>query len=102
MKINNYIKWDEIWDKEICLQTSIDCLEDDEINTKIIGIIQQFMDDNEVGLISSECEMYSNKLLFFFGESGGENESDTQGWSRDYTFIVNADFMIIEAYYSQG
>lgn len=102
MNIDKFIKWDEIWSEEICLQTSIDCLEDEDGNTKIIGVIQQFKEDKDVELMFSECTINEDKLIFFFGETGGQNESDNQGWSRDYTFTVDSDFLIIDAEYSQG
>lgn len=110
--IDKYIKWDEIWSEEVSLQTSIDCLnEDDETEKGIIGVIKQFQNDNGVTLDFNECVInttsnwYNNDgfvLTFFFNETGGQNESDTQGWSREYTFIVNEDFMIIDAQYTQG
>jgi hypothetical protein len=40
--------------------------------------------------------------VFFFGETGGQNESDNQGWSREYIFIVDEDFMVIDTEYRQG
>lgn len=110
--IDKYIKWDEIWCEEVCIQTSIDCLnEDDKTENEIIGVIKQFQNDNDVTLDFNECvlnttsNLYNNDgftLTFFFSETGGQNESDTQGWSRDYVFIVNEDFMIIDAQYTQG
>ena len=102
MNIDKFIKWDEIWSEEICLQSSIDYLEDDEKNSKTIGVIQQFKEDKDVELMFSECTINEDELIFIFGETGGQNESDNQGWSRDYTFIVDSDFMIIDAEYSQG
>ena len=35
-------------------------------------------------------------------KTGGQNESDTQGWSRDYCFIVDEEFFIMDASYEQG
>lgn len=103
MNIDKYINWDEIWDKEVCVQTSIDCLSDDKKNIKIIGVIEQFREDNDVVLTTSECTQgQDNNLVFYFGDSGGQNESDNQGWFRYYTFAVDSDFMIIDAEYCQG
>lgn len=103
MNIDKFINWDEIWSEEICLQTSIDCLEeDDDKNIEIISVIKQFQQDKDVELIISECTLNEGKLIFFFSETGGQNESDNYGWSRDYTFVVDSDFMIINAGYSQG
>lgn len=65
-------------------------------------MIQQFKEDKDVELMYQECTINEDKLIFFFGETGGQNESDNQGWSRDYTFIVDANFLIIDAEYSQG
>lgn len=94
MNIDKYIKWDEIWEEEIFLDSN---------DEKYHEIIEQFLNDKNVELIYNECYINEhNELLFFFGESGGENESDTQGWSRDYTFIFDKDFLLIDAEYSQG
>ena len=41
MNIDKFIKWDEIWSEEICLQTSIDCLEDDEKNEVLSFLLDQ-------------------------------------------------------------
>jgi len=102
MKIDKYIKWDEIWTEEVCLQTSIDCHDGRIDNLKTKLIIQQFMQDKGVELMFDECYMLDGKLHFFFGETEGKNESDSQGWSRDYSFTVDSDFMIIDAEYEQG
>lgn len=109
MEIDKHIKWDKIWKEEICLQASIDCLnENDETEIEIINIIQQFISDKNVTLNFDECFLNSESqyegtiLTFFFSETGGQNESDMQGWSRDYIFIVNEGFLIIDAVYTQG
>ena len=102
MNIDKFIKWDEVWNEEICLQTSINCLSNNDINLKTIGIIEQFEGDKCVELIASECQVNDNNLIFCFSETGGQSEGDAQGWSRDYTFIVDSDFLIIGAEYSQG
>jgi len=104
MNINKYINWNEIWDEEICPMSSIDCLGygDDYEKKESIKVIKQFMEDKNVKLISDECHIDDDVLYFFFSETGGQNESDTQGWSRDYCFSVDSDFMIVEAEYSQG
>lgn len=100
MNINKYIKWDEIWSEEIDIKNTVDYVDED--NVEFINVINQFNQDNDVELLMSECDMNGDKLIFFFSESGGQNESDTQGWSRDYTFIVDSNFMVLDAEYSQG
>lgn len=110
MNISKYINWAELWDNEICLQTSIDCLDEDDVTeNEIINVIKQFISDKNVDLDFDECLLDSENrynensvLIFFFSETGGQNESDTQGWSREYIFVVNDEFMIIDAEYRQG
>ena len=108
MNINKYINWGEIWEKEICLQTSIDNLiyndeYDDETSKEIIGVINKFINDKEVELDIDECFIRNDdELIFYFSEQGGQNESDTQGWSREYCFFVSDDFLIYDAEYHQG
>jgi len=100
MEISKYINWPQIWDEEVCLQTSMDILDDGDEN---ITIIQQFIDDGEVQLESDECFLNNDgTMVFFFGETGGQNESDNQGWGREYMFTVDENFFIISAEYSQG
>ena len=53
-------------------------------------------------LIREECYLDDNYLYFFFSETGGQNESDNQGWGRDYQFVVDKDFNIIDEVYEQG
>ncbi len=101
MNIDKYINWNEIWNEEVCLETSIDCLEDDN-HHKVIEVIKQFQDDHDLELLPNECYIKNDKLFFFFGETGGQNESDTQGWSRDYCFVVDDEFLIMDASYQQG
>jgi hypothetical protein len=93
--------WYEIWGYEVCLETSIDILEDGD-HTETIDVIKRFIKDTEVELIREECYLDDNYLYFFFSETGGQNESDNQGWSRDYQFVVDKDFLIINANYEQG
>lgn len=103
VNIDKYIKWDEIWENEISLKTSIDYLEDDDKNIKTIGVVKQFKEDNDVELYQDECFLTEKEeFVFTFGETGGQNESDTQGWSRDYIFIFDKDFSLVHAEYSQG
>lgn len=103
MNINKYINWNEIWIEEVCIDKELNILEDIyNVNPILINTIKQFIEDKDVQLLFDECYMDDDKLIFCFGETGGQNESDNQGWSRDYTFIVDPDFMIINAEYSQG
>lgn len=110
MNINKYIKWDEIWAEQVDVQNAMEYLDyEDENECKIITILSDFLKDKNVELNFDECcfEYDSDKdndgrLFFVFSEDGGQNESDTQGWSREYSFIVDSNFLIIEASYSQG
>lgn len=100
INVNKYIQWYKIWNEEVDLQLSTDIL--DENRTETISIIQHFLNEENMSLLAGECELTSEGMLFVFGESGGQNESDCQGWSRNYTFTVDFDFMIINAKYEQG
>jgi hypothetical protein len=103
MNIDKYINWGDIWENEVCLKTAIDDFgERDGDHTETIDVIKQFIKDTKVELIREECYLDDNYLYFFFSETGGQNESDTQGWSRDYQFVVDKDFLIINANYEQG
>lgn len=94
MNIDRWIKWREIWDKEICLESPNDA--------EVIEVINQFKRDKDIHLDEDECQFTDGELIFYFSESGGQNPSDTQGWSRGYTFVVDSDFSIIDAEYEQG
>ncbi len=98
LNIDKYIQWSEIWNEEICVKTSIDVCDNKEMK----DLMKRFLKDKDIELMESECNVHGNYLMFFFGEQGGQNESDTQGWSRDYTFTVDKDFSIINVEYSQG
>lgn len=99
MNIDKYIDWESIWNDNIILTDILEYCE----NENYKKIIEQFLDDTEVDLLLSECELLNdNKLFFSFGESGGQNESDTQGWSRNYDFIFDKDFDLISVDYEQG
>ena len=101
MGIDKYINWNGIWEDEVSIETSLELLEsDDKINS--IRVLKQFIEDDDVSLICGECYIKDDRLFFFFGETGGQNESDNQGWSRDYCIVVDEDFDIIEATYEQG
>ena len=63
----------------------------------------QFISDSDVTLLPSECELIAgDSLLICFGESGGQTESDPDGWSRTYYFTIGPDFTIIDLEYQQG
>lgn len=104
LSIDRYVKWGEIWSDEVCLQTSSDCLEDSDSDEDIetFKTIEQFKQDKDVELDIEVCCFIDSEMFFFFSESGGQNESDTQGWSRNYYFTVNSDFLITYAHYEQS
>jgi hypothetical protein len=104
MGLDKYINWGDIWENEVCLKTAIDVLEDGEDYNEIVETIKQFQKDENVIILNDECSYDSDngQLVFFFGETGGQNESDNQGWSREYIFIVDEDFMVIDTEYRQG
>ncbi len=96
LNLSKYIDWNKLWEEEICLETAKD-------NEKFESLISGFQKDKSVELYESECCLdEKGRLIFCFSETGGQNESDTQGWSRDYTFVFDSDFLLINAEYSQG
>lgn len=97
MSIDKYINWEEIWDNEVCLDIPTDNLPPKQIN-----LIDRFREETDLELLFQECSYDGDLLHIYWGESGGQNESDTQGWSRDYLFILDEDFIILDVIYSQG
>lgn len=95
---SKYIKWDELWGEEVCLETAKDYL----TNDLYLKLLDNFLIDENITLNVDECYLNNNKLYFIFSETGGQNESDTQGWSRDYIFVVSYDYEILGIYYEQG
>lgn len=97
--IVKYIDWGSIWTNEVNVSEEIEFLEGDE---KIVA--RNFLKDKDVELDISECEIREDNLIFVFSEQGGQNESDTQGWSREYCFCIvpQADFGIRYCNYEQG
>ena len=95
---NKYINWQKMWNEEHLLKTEY-------IKEEYHEVWDQFVKDNNVELIDSECsyDQHSHSLIFFFSETGGRNESDNVGWSRDYylSFDVN-DFDLNGIEYQQG
>ena len=100
---SKYIKWDEIWDNEIFLYKDDENGEYNEYAELINDFIDERNDNSDLELMQEECELLENgNLLFFFGESGGANESDTQGWSRNYIFVFTCEYLFCSVEYSQG
>ena len=97
--INKYIDWSSIWNNEVNLLEELEYLTGNSLY-----ILKSFIDDKDVELDPSECEISGKYLIFTFSESGGQNESDTQGWSREYWFTVDpdSDFEIKSSEYQQG
>lgn len=99
--IHEYIDWESIWNNGI----KIEEYEEDWVNEEQWKLIRGFISDDKVDMNISECEVQGDHyLMFVFSETGGQNESDTQGWSREYWFRVKADtdLMIIGCGYEQG
>ncbi len=102
MSIDRYIRWGDIWSSEVDPKASAEALRADG-NDAVAEVVEQFIRDEHVELLPDECELRAGgELLFAFGETGGQSEGDSQGWSRDYTFIVGRDFAITDAEYEQG
>lgn len=99
MDIDKYIQWDELYYEECDLSVIVDYVK----NKKNKELIRRFLLEQNMQLMRDECS--TNKkgdFTFFFGETGGQNESDTQGWSRDYEIVFNKNFDFKSIEYSQG
>jgi len=96
---SKYIKWNEIWQNEIDLTIAIDYCP-----KKFKTLLKSFIEDKDnLELMVDECSILKDgRLFFFFGETGGQNESDTQGWSRDYSVIFDSEYLFKSIHYSQG
>lgn len=95
--INKYIDWYKLWEENVFLDIDLDTCDE-----KLIPTIKNFLNDKSVSLDTDECCVSDGKLMFSFSETGGQNESDTQGWYREYLFIVDKDFMVTNVIYTQG
>ena len=97
--IAKYIDWAKIWSEEVQIKNQIEYASKSNIEN-----LKNFVNDDKVELDFSECEIQDDDLLFQFSETGGQNESDTQGWYRSYWFKVNPeeDFLINDSGYEQG
>ena len=98
MSVSKYVNWMELWNEEVCLDES--CLDESLIKAK--ENLEMFKQDIDVELMNYECDIVESGYLIYFGETGGQNESDNQGWSRDYCFHLNFDFTIQDVTYEQG
>ncbi len=101
MSLDKYIKWDELWLNEVDLTV------DDFISDKAKEVLKQFRKDDSVCMVIDECNMQildgdEQEFIFQFSETGGQNESDTQGWSRDYWITIGEDYLLKDAEYEQG
>jgi hypothetical protein len=97
--INEYINWGMIWSEKVELKCQLEYLQPLHLDNA-----KAFLNDKKVELDSSECEIQDDELLFQFSETGGQNESDTQGWFRCYWFRVDPsnEFEVTDSGYEQG
>lgn len=97
--ISKYLDWLSIWTNEVEPNNQIQIIEGSDLEN-----LENFIKDDRVELDFSECEIQENDLVFSFSETGGQNESDTQGWYITYWFKVNPeeDFIINDSGYEQG
>jgi len=97
--IAKYLDWGSIWENEVKIKSQIQHADEPDV-----GRLMDFINDDKVELDFSECEIQDNELVFQFSETGGQNESDNQGWFRSYWFRVNPeeDFIISDSGYEQG
>jgi len=91
INIDKYINFSAIWYEEIYLEN-----DDSEM-------VKTFLSEDNLEFIIGDCQLRDNgDMLFVFGESGGQNESDNQGWSRGYELLFNSNFELINIEYFQG
>jgi len=98
MSVSKYVNWSELWSEEVCLEGN--CL--NELLNDAKENVKMFQQDTNVELVDNECDIVESGYLIYFGETGGQNESDNQGWSRDYCFHLDFDFTIQDVTYEQG
>jgi hypothetical protein len=101
MDIDKYIKWDEIWINEV------DLSEDGLLSDEAKEALKQLKGDSAVSMVIEECNLQildgdEQELIFQFSETGGRNESDTQGWSRDYWITLDENYLLKNVDYEQG
>jgi len=97
MEALNYLDYEKLWNENG--KDIIESVDEDNI------LLDQFRGDRDVEFMPDECEFNIEKkeVYMFFGEQGGQNESDTQGWSRDYTIILDAENLLFkDIEYTQG
>ena len=98
MEFNEYINWVDLWGEELKTNTEEDysLIE----NSTLDGFRK------EKGLILSTTECYvdfeSKTFNLFFSKSGGQNESDNQGWYISYCLVFDADYTLKDISYEQG
>ncbi len=96
--IDEYIDWSKLWFSEELKST-------EDVEEEYQETWAQFLNDEEVSLDASECSYDKNTqlLIFVFSETGGQNESDTVGWSRDYHVAFHEyDLCFHSVEYQQG
>jgi hypothetical protein len=102
MIVNEYVDFDGLWN-ELVKQNKevIETLanDDDKTDEKTIHVnIQRFLKD-PLPLIKTDCDLTDKEVIFTFGESWGQNESDSVGdfvnvtivYSRQYGSFVGYD-----------
>lgn len=99
MNINEYIDFEAIWNEEIDLTGDFE----EKYSELLNNFLFEINNYDGLELLVTECDLRDNgNLLFFWSESGGQNESDNQGWSRDYSLLFNSEFELIDIEYSHG
>lgn len=101
MEINKYIDWSALWEHEVDLTIN------DFLNKEQKLILFNFRNDSDVMLNREECSIEINSLdnlqyNICFSDSGGQNESDNQGWSREYYITLDDGFILKDITYTQG
>ena len=101
-ELSKYIKWIEIWNNDVLCQFNVIDLELYDNDTR--RNMQYFREETRLSIDLNQCEIQGDEILFQFSETGGKNESDTQGWYRSYWFRVDPsqDFLITDSGYEQG
>jgi len=111
--IDKYVDWLELWEEEVCLDTSIDLLEETEDKTdgqkESIKLMRAFLDHNssETGIFfeiqKDDCELLaSGCMIIVWGAEYNHSECNPEGNYMRYEFLVDDEFNVIKATYEQG
>lgn len=96
MSLDRFIKWDKIWDEEICIDSH-------DLYGEKQELVNRFKKESNLSLVEDECyETLKEGFVFHWAYFFGQNESDTQGSFINFDIITDEEFYIIDINYNQG